>query len=245
MNLLTIILAVALALGGLIGGIWFWQKMAESPIWEQWRKIVEIIGLGFASLLFALVVFLVCEMELQPPEILRKYFSYINIACCSIFSYLLGYDASILRPKPEEMKAPLGNEKSTLKFHFKLDLLKKALFAIIILIAPEVGLLLLSRISIYVFGMWVVGVVGFAMGFLVWEHLRETGSLTGTFKRWVVVLSLLTTVAIGCIAGYGVYVDSSAGNPESIQIFLVTFMLLIWGLAWYMLALCVVAFRAK
>jgi uncharacterized protein YneF (UPF0154 family) len=32
MDLLIIILAVALALVGFIGGTWLWQKMAESPI---------------------------------------------------------------------------------------------------------------------------------------------------------------------------------------------------------------------
>jgi hypothetical protein len=93
--------------------------------------------------------------------------------------------------------------------------------------------------------MWVVGVVAFAMGFLVWEHLKETGILTGTFKRQLVILSLLTTVAIGYIAGYGIYVGSLATNPESIQILLVSFMLFIECIAWYMLALCIVVFRAK
>jgi hypothetical protein len=158
---------------------------------------------------------------------------------------MLGYDASILRPEPGEMEAPHGNEKSTLKFHIKWDLLKKELFLSIIAIAPAVALLLFSSIDIQVFEMWVAGVVGFAMGFFFWEHLKETGILTGTFKRQLVILSLLTTVAIGYITGYGVYVGFSAGNPESIQILLVSFMLFIECLAWYMLALCVAVFRAK
>ena len=244
-DLLIIILAVVLALGGFMGGTWFWQKMAESPMWEQMRKVVKIIGLGGASGLFAVVIFLVWKMETQPPEFFRQYISCINIGTWFLFSYLLGYDASILRPEPEEMKAPHGNEKSTLKCHIKWDLLRKELFACIIAIAPAVALLLFSRIDIQVFKMWVAGVVGFATGFFFWEHLKETGILTGTFKRWLVILSLLTTVFIGCIAGYGVYVDFSAGNPESIRFLLVSVMLFIECMAWYMLALCVVVFRVR
>jgi hypothetical protein len=245
MVLLIIILAIALALGGLMGGMWLWQKMAESPIWEQMRKYVKIVGLGGASGLFAIVIFLVWKMVTQPPEYFRQCISCINIGPWFLFFYMLGCDASILCPEPEEMKAPHGNEKSTLKFHLKWDLLKKELLASIIAIAPAVALLLFSKIGIQVFEMWVAGVVGFAMGFFFWEHLKETGILTGPFKRQLAILCLLTTVVIGCIAGYGVYVDFSAGNPESIRTLLVSIMLFIECMAWYMLALCVVVFRAK
>jgi hypothetical protein len=245
MDLLIIILAVPLALMGLLGGLWLWQKMAESPIWEQIRKWMKIVGLCGTPALFAIVIFLVWKMETKPPEFFRQFISPINILSWLLYFYILGYDASILRPEPEEMKAPHGNEKSTLKFYIKWDLLKKELFGCIIAIAPAVALLLFSNIDIQVFVMWVAGVVAFAMGFLFWEHLKETGILTGPFKRQLVILSLLTTVAIGYISGYGVYVGSSAANPESIQILLVSFMLFIEGLAWYMLALCVVVFRAK
>ncbi len=245
MDLLVIILAHVLALVGLIGGLWLWQKMAETPIWEQIRKWMKIVGLCGTPALFAIVILLVWKMETQPPEFFRQCIPCINIVSCFLFFYILGYDTSILRSEPKENKLPNGNEKGTLKFHIKWDLLKKELFACIIAIAPAVALLLFSSINIQVFGMWVAGVVAFAMGFLFWEHLKETGILTGTFKRQLVISSLLTTVAIGYIAGYGVYVGSSAANPESIQILLVSFMLFIECLAWYMLALCVVVFRVR
>lgn len=245
MELLIIILAVPIALVGLLGGLWLWQKMAESPIWEQIRKWMKIVGLCGTPALFAIVIFLVWMMKTKPPEFFRQFISPINIFSWFLYFYMLGYDASILRPEPEEMKAPHGDEKSTLKFYIKWGLLKKALFACIIAIAPAVTLLLFSSIDIQVFGMWVAGVVAFAMGFLFWEHLKETGILTGPFKRQLVFLSLLTTVAIGYITGYGVYVGSSAANPESIQILLVSFILFIEGLAWYLLALCVAVFRTK
>jgi hypothetical protein len=108
-----------------------------------------------------------------------------------------------------------------------------------------VGLSLLSKISKYVFTMWAVGIVGFAMGFSIWEHLKETGVITGTFKHWLVILSFITTIVIGCIAGYGLYVDFLARNPESIKILLVTIILFIGGMDGYMLGLCIVAFRAR
>jgi hypothetical protein len=243
MDRLIIILAVALVLGGFTGGMWFWQEMAESPIWEQIRILTKIIGLGGASVLFlfAFGIFFVWKMETQPPRFFRRCISLINIGSWSLFFYMLGCDASILRPETGEMDVPLRKEKTTLKFHIKWDLLKKELFACIIAIAPAVVLLLLSSIDIKVFGMWVAGMVGFAMGFFFWEHLKETGVLTSTFKR----LFLLTTVVIGSIAGCGVYVVFLAGNLESIQMFLVSFMLFIWCMAWYMVGLCVVAFRAK
>ena len=72
MDLLIIILAVALALGGLIGGMLFWQKMAESPIWEQIRRCLKILGLGGALSLFTIVIFLVWMMETQHTEFIQK-----------------------------------------------------------------------------------------------------------------------------------------------------------------------------
>ena len=245
MDLLIIILAVALALIGFMGGRWLWQRMAESPIWEQIRKYAKIGGPFSASVSFAFVIFLVWKMETQPPEFFRQCISCINIGSWFLFFYMLGYDASILRPGPEEKKSFHRDEESKLRCHIKWDLFKGELFASIIAIAPAVVLLILYRIDIQVFEMWVAGVVGFAMGFFFWEHLKETGILTGAFKHLLLFLSLLTTFVIGFIAGYGIYVDSSAGNPESIRLLLVSIMLFIEGMAWYMLALCVVAFRAK
>jgi len=206
---------------------------------------MKIVGLCGTPALFAIVIFLVWMMETQPPEFFRQFISPINILSWFLCFYMLGYDASILRPEPEEMKAPHGNGKSTLKFQIKWDLLKKELFASIIAIAPAVALLLLSSIDIQVFGMWVAGVVAFAMGFLFWEHLKETGILTGPFKRQLGILSFLTTVAIGSIAGYGVYVGFSAGNPESIRTLLLGIILFTESMAWYMLGLCIVVFRKK
>jgi hypothetical protein len=245
MDLLIIILAVVLALVGLMGGLWLWGKMAESQSFPQIRRCLKIVGLCGASLLFAFVILLVWKMETQPLEFFRQYISCINILSWWVSFYMLGYDASILRPEPKEMKAPHGNGKSTMKFHIKWDLLKKELFATIIAIGLAVVLLLFSMISIQVFKMWVASVVGSAMGFSFWEHLKETFIFTDTFKHWLVILSLVTTVAIGCIAGYGVYVGFSAWNPASTTILLVSTILFYECLAWYMLALCVVVFRAK
>jgi hypothetical protein len=245
MDLLVIILAVALALLGLIGGMCFWEKMAESAIWEQIRKCVKIVGLGGPPVLFATVIFLLWKMETQPPEFFRQYIFRMNIGSWFVLFYLLGYDASILRLKPQDPKNPHGKEKRPAPCHLKWDLFKKELYASIIAIVPAGALWLFSRIGIQAFGMWVAGVVGFAMGFFFWEHLKETGIFTGTFRRVVVILSLVTTAAIGYIAGYGLHVDFSAANPESIRTLLVSIILFFECMAWYMIGLCVVVFRIK
>ncbi len=244
-DLLIVIFAHALSLGGLIGGLGFWKKMAESSIWEQIRKYVKMIGLCGASVSFGIVTFLFWKMESQPPEFFRQCISPINIGTWFLLSYMLGYDASIFRPEPKKNKVGHRHEKSALEFHIKWDLLKIELFLSIIAIAPAVALLFFSKIGIQVFEMWVAGVIGFAMGFFFWEHLKKPGIFTGTFKGHLGILSLLTTIVIGCIAVYGLYLDSSAGNPESIRILLVSITLFIECMAWYMVALCVVVFRIK
>jgi len=245
MDLLIIILAVILALAGFIGGIWFWQKMAKSPIWEGMRMYVKLIGTGGAAGLFAMLIFVAWKMETQASEFYRQWTSCISMVSWFFLFYLLGYDSSILRPEPEETKNPHRNEKRPLPLHIKWDLLIRELFLSIIAIVPGVALLLFSRIGIQVFGMWVAGVVGLAMGFFFWENLREIGILTGAFKRQIVILSLVTTVVMGYIASYGVYVSFFAENIQSIQIFLVSFMLFMECMAWYMVALCIVVFRIK
>jgi cytochrome bd-type quinol oxidase subunit 2 len=104
MDLLIIILAVPLALMGLLGGLWLWQKMAESPIWEQIRKWMKIVGLCVTPALFAIVIFLVWMIKTKPPEFFRQFISLINISSWLLYFYMLGYDASILRPEPEPKK---------------------------------------------------------------------------------------------------------------------------------------------
>ncbi len=245
MDLLIIILAVILALAGFIGGIWLWQKMAESPIWEQIRKCVKIVGVSGTPVLCAIVLFLIWMMETQPPEYFRQYISCINIGGWFFFCYMLGYDASILLPEPKEKKPPHGYEKNRLKCHIKWDLLRTESILGVIAIAPAVALFLFSWSEIQFFEMWVAVVVGFGMGFFFWEHLKETGILTGSFKSPLVILSLFTTVVILGIWFYGVYVDSSGGNPKSIQTLLVCIILFTACMAGYMIALCVVAFRRK
>ncbi len=245
MDLLIIIVAVVLPLAGLMGGLWLWKKMAESPIWGQIRKFVKIVGVVSTPVLFAIVIFLVWMMKTQPPEDFRPYISCINIGCWFFFCYMLGYNASILLPESKEKKHPHGNEKNTWKYHIKWDLLRAELILGILAIAPAVALFLFSWREIQFFEMWVAVVVGFAVGFFFWEHLKETGILTGSFKRQLVILSLFTTVVILGIWFYGVYVDYSGGNPESIQTLLVCIILFFACMAGYMLALCIVVFRRK
>jgi len=243
MDLLIIILAVALAVVGFMGGTWFWQEIAESPIWKQVQIYVKIVGLCGATVSLAILIFLFWRMKTQPMEYFRQLISYINVGSWFLSFYMLGYDASIFHPEPEENKVLHGNEKSAVEFHIKWDLLRKELFASIAAIAPAAGLLLIHGIDIQLFRMWVASVVGFAMGFFFWEHLKESGILKGTFKYQLILLSLLTTIAIGSIAGYGIYVDLSVANPESIQTLLMSIMLFTECMAWYMVGLCVVAFR--
>ncbi len=245
MDLLIIILAIALALAGLMGGMWLWQKMAESPIFAQMRGYVKIAGLCGVPVLSAIVIFLVWTMKTQPPEFFRPYISCINIGCWYFFCYMLGYDASILFPESKGKKPPHGNGQNGLKCHIKWDLLKTESILGIIAIAPAVALFLFSWRQIQFFEMWVAVVVGFALGFFFWEHLKETGILTGSLKRQLVILSLFTTVVILGIWFYGVYVDSSGGNPGSIQTLLVCIVLFTACMAGYMIALCIVVFRAK
>ncbi len=245
MDPLIVILAIALAPAGLMGGIWFWQKMAESPIFAQMRSYVKIAGLCSVPVLFAIAILLVWTMKTQPPEFFRQFIPRMNILSWFLCFYMLGYDASILRPEPRVTKASHGNEKNTLRFKIKWDLLKKELFLSILAIAPAVVLLIFSSLDIQLFKMWVAGVVAFAVGFCLWDHLKETGILVGTFKRQIVILSLLTTAVIGYIAGYGVYVDFLAWNPDSTRVLLVSLLLFIEGIAWYMLGLCIAVFRTK
>jgi hypothetical protein len=245
MGLLIILLAVLLALVGFTGGIWFWQKMAESPLWEQIRRWLKVLGVCGALSFFASVIYLVWMMETQPAGSILKLIFTMNTFSWFLCFYVLGYDVSILRHIPEGIKDSNRKEISPFKYPIKLGLLLRVLFTALFLIAPAVGLLLLSMISKYVFMMWVAGIVGFTMGFSIWEHLKETGVITGTFKHRLVILSFIATIIIGCTVGYGFYVDFWARNPESIQILLMSMVLFIGSMAGYMLGLCVVAFRAR
>jgi len=235
MDLYIKILAGAIVgIGGFKGGIWLWQKILES-LPPQKRRYLKIGGPP-ASALFIFVIILFWKMEAKPPECLQKYISCLNNFSWLLLFYMLGYDASILRPASKKRKA---------KSRVYCDLLKNELFASMIVIALAVALLFFSAIDIQVFKMWVAGVMGFAIAFLFWEYLMEAVILTGPFKIWLVIFSLLTTAWNGLIVGYGFYIHSSPWNPVSIQKLLMGTMLFYDLLACYMLALCVAIFRAQ
>jgi hypothetical protein len=184
-------------------------------------------------------------LETQTAEWLRQVITWVNIISWFFCFYILGYDTSLFRPQPPGKEIPVTVAGEGSKFHLKWDLVKKRVVVGLIAIVPGILLFLGSVFTFEVLLRWVIAVVSFALGFLVWEHLKETGILVGSFKHQLVFLSVPTTIAIAYIAGYGAYVGAGGGGVESLRCLLLSIMLFVECIAWYMLGLCVAVFRRK
>ncbi len=78
--------------------------------------------------------------------------------------------------------------------------------------------------------------IGGSLGYIFWEHLKDTGMLTGSFLQQL-LLSLITTGVMGFIYGYALYVDASPGIPDAPQVLFLSLAMFTKCMGWYMLSL--------
>jgi hypothetical protein len=244
-NTIIIILAIILAVVGFVGGKWFWQKMEESPVFAKMRTCVGIAGVVGTLVLFLVAAVLIWMLETQTPECLRQVLTPVNSISWFLCFYMLGYDTSLFRPLAQRRWVSVAVESEGLGIRLKWDLVEKCAAAGLAAIVLGMLLFLASIFTFAVLLMLISAVVGFVSGFMVWEHLKETDIFAGSFKHQLLILSVLTTMVIAAIAGCGIYVAAGYGGVELPRVLWVSVMLFIEGLAWYMLSLCVVAFRAR
>ncbi len=225
---------------GFFGGRWLWQKMAQSPLLSSMRKFIRSIGILGTVAMFLGTLACVGAVLVVSETTLQEYARPLSWGGAFLLAYLIGYDISILKKRaPNKTDAAVTRaQEFKLSFRIRWDLVKKV-FAVVFLICflPYLILVALSFIGWDLFVDVLLIAVGGSLGYIFWEHLKDTGMLTGSFLQQLLLLSLITTGVIGFIYGYAIYVGTSPGVPDAPEILFLSIAMFTECMAWYLLSL--------
>ncbi|MHA1651730.1 MAG: hypothetical protein ACTSYB_16175 [Candidatus Helarchaeota archaeon] len=200
------------AIIGYIGGIWLWEYLATSElITNELKRRIKIGGLfiliGFAAFIsFNLYIAFYGDFQF-----LQMIIYYGNNLLLFMFCYFIGYLLAIWKPQKE----PESQKNFQKKFSVDWVIIKR-LFRVIIPICGiifgiflGIGLIqeqLLNYLLYY--GIFLLLVLGFCLGYLIWEHLKKTNLISGQFQMQLKWISIVATGILGMLVGYGFFVLS-------------------------------------
>ncbi len=178
---------ISLTIGGIIGGKWLWKKLASSDIFKSGVPIyIKIIGCIF---LIGLIVFVALGFIILftgDATLIREIVQQSMMLLLFGTLYNAGYLLSIWKPTPIPNDASL----QTFKLQKKKIVLVGIITSVYVLTCFLLAFVLTETlISIYFLYLTFAG-IGFSMGWIFWEHLKETRVLSGNFLTNLKLLSV-------------------------------------------------------
>ncbi len=225
---------------GFFGGRWLWQKMAQSPLLSSMQNFIRPVGIVGTIAMFAGAITCVGAIFVLSEATLQGFARPLSMGGAFLLAYLVGYDISIMKKQTPQKAASVPESPQEFKraFHVKWKLVMNV-FEIVFLFSLLSYLIFygLSLIPWYYFFDAILMAIGGSLGFLFWEHLKDTGMLTGTFLKQLLALSLITTGVMVFLYRYAIYVGVSPGVPDAPQILFLALALFMECMGWYMLSL--------
>ncbi len=214
--------------------------MAQSPLLISLQKFILPVGIIGTVAMFGSTIACVGAIFVLSEATLQGFARPLSMGGAFLLAYLVGYDISILKKRAPVTTdfAHSSTQDFKIPFHIRWDLVKKVFTdVIVVFFLPYLILAALSVIRWDLFIDLLLIAVGGALGYLFWEHLKDTGMLVGPFLQQLVILSLITTGVMGFIYGYAIYVGVSPGVPDAPQILFFALALFMECMGWYMLSL--------
>lgn len=197
---------------GYVGGVWLWEYLASSELIKgKLMRIIKIVGI-FALLGFVTFICISIYIAFYGDFILlNSIVTNANYLLLFMFTYFLGYLLSIWNPTPEseiqeESQKRFQLEREVIKKVGKIALPVAGIGSVLIVI---VGLIIGDLIP-YLFycGIYLLVILGFCLGYLVWEHLKKSDLLKGEFQKKLKWISIASTIVLGGLMVYGFWVVS-------------------------------------
>jgi hypothetical protein len=250
---------IVLTYYGIVGGRWLWKSLASSNIFQSKMsiitKLVGIISLGifFVFIVVGIQIFIISDTA-------SINFIVDNGTKMMFFAtfYNIGYLISIRKPtksitpdKPQENVSSNGNNR----FKFKTKSIKKGLLLLGISIGlfglVDLGLNILfldnvilqesfNTIKIY----FLLGSISIFLGWIFWEHLKESNMLVGAFYKMLWKLSIIFEIPVAALTFIGILMSTLqilTMNPYILLGYLLLFQLM-WA---YFLGLMIETIKKK
>ncbi|MCP4760766.1 MAG: hypothetical protein GY870_03225 [archaeon] len=185
--LLVIYFMIPLTFFGVIGGRWLWEQLASSDIFRSGIPIY-VKSVGFV----AIAIFLIFILEGFYIYLIEENAIIIQIVQSGtqlmyfVAVYNIGYLISIWNPTVEEKK----DGEIEFKLKKKLNLQVLSCISIWILLSFIISIIITQNFTSILFLYLATGGAGMAIGWIVWEHLKETDMLSGEFLKTLKILSI-------------------------------------------------------
>ena len=207
-------LTVVVSIGGYIGGIWLWEYLATSELIKgDMKRTIKLVGTIALIGFIAFISFNIYIAFYGDFAFLQMIVTNANYVLLFMFCYFVGYLLSIWHPS-EPSESDTASESM-----FKLDwnAIKKVLKIAIPICAITTGIILVigiiqGQIMEYLIycGIALLLIFGFFLGYLVWEHLKESELITGEFQAQLKWISVAATIVLGGLTAYGFWVVTLA-----------------------------------
>ncbi len=204
---IVIYVTILVSIIGYVGGIWLWEYLATSELIKgSMKRLIKLVGIFVLLGFVAFISFSVYTAFYGEFTFLRTIVTGANYLLLFMFSYFIGYLLSIWYPATALEKSVDSKSK------FKLDwaIIKRVLKIALPICAIGGGIMLgigiiEKEIAAYLvyYGIFLFMVLGFCLGYLIWEHLKKSNLITGDFQNQLKGVSILATIALGGLTFYG------------------------------------------
>ncbi len=223
-----------LTIFGIWGGKWLWKQLASSEKFKSGVPIyIKIVGC-LAIVIF--MVFIISGINLfynGEASLIREIIQHGTMLMVYITFYDIGYILSIWKPIDDEQKV----EQTKFIIKKRLSLIVSIFIAIYILISFFVILFITGEFLSQLFQHVVMGGVGFALGWIFWEHLKETRMLSGKFLKDLKLMSVIFEFPLVFLMVLGLFSVYSHSTLTLDKIILLGYILLFYLLAAYFIGL--------
>ncbi|MBD3350799.1 MAG: hypothetical protein GF364_04855 [Candidatus Lokiarchaeota archaeon] len=240
---------VIFTLIGLIGGRWLWQRLSSSSIFVKGiPSYIKLIGIVAISIFFLILVigfkFFFSENEIQIGNI---------VGTCTrlmffITAYNAGYLLSIWQEKSKEKAKNTLEYKNLSEKLFEFKIKKKPVITFILFIIIWIAAssfiiyLIYNNLENSIYFYTISAGVGFAIGWVFWEHLKQTKELFGSFLESLKLVSIIFELVVIVILVIGMWIEYT-GLKEFYKYALLGYLLLFYLMGAYFLGLLVETFK--
>lgn len=226
---------ILLTVLGYIGGIWLWKELKSSDLFKSGVPLpVKIISpLGF----IVLILFTVSGFFLlygDNASLIQAIVQQGTNLMIFIASYNVGYLISIWKPA---LSLENGvKHQFTIKWKLGFIVIGFIMVFIVVMIISSVLFtgMILSREILYI----TLSVIGTPVGWLFWEHLKETQILKGELLKNLKVLSIIFIFPIIIVSITGIFALAMS-DLILFKTVLLTYLLLFQLMTAYFLGLVV------
>lgn len=224
---------ILLTLIGVWGGVWLWKELSSANMFESGVPIyVKIIGSMGLVVLIAFVTFGFLIFYQGDQILIRAIIEQGTKLMYFVAIYDIGYLISIWKPFDEKDKS----EGSTFKIKTKQVVFTISILTVYLVICFIIIYLITKELFSLIFQYFAIGGVGACLGWIFWEHLKETQVLSGELLKNLKIVSVIFEIPVIFIAIIGI-ISNILLIPQMDSFVLLCYLFLFYLLVAYFMGL--------